>query len=136
MVQLLLDDERIDTNAVELGQDTILFKLCNYFPGKDGSYARELEAIKTLLASPRVDIGVVQYGIGLPLHMVCWNKHDTNFALPITEAFLKAFTERGIDINQRNNEGRSVLHYAFGYNPNSRLRYITKKTRLKILLSA
>ena len=116
LIQLFLDDERIEVNTIDESGFNLIFELYNFENEYDNpDQDQRLKCIETLFASPRIDLSHVEYGTGLPLHLVCWNQHRISFAIPRAEAFLKAALNKDVDINARDSGLLTAAHFAFGY---------------------
>ena len=108
VAELILGDERIDVNATDNGNGTILDYLC----GRDETLYHEdfteeqiVETLDFLLHSHRIDYPNEDVS---PLHTACFYGHEAR-----VETILKVVKEKGIDINQKNRWGQTPLHYAF-----------------------
>merc|ERR1712062_807482 len=104
VAELILADERIDVNATDdSGHGTILHHICEDTYG----FTEEqiVETFDFLLHSPKI---VYPNEGHSPLHSACSYGHEAR-----VETILKVAKEKGIDINQRNQRGRTPLHYAF-----------------------
>ena len=113
VLELLLNDDRIDVNAINEDGET---KLSSTFDYNSKRYygERYLEVIDCLLSSPRID---VNFSGGLfrqttLLQRACENRFHEG-----AEAVLKVAKKRGIDVNQRDANGLSAAHFAFAYAP-------------------
>ena len=105
VLQLLLDDRRIDVNAVDNINYSALLWLYN---GPGISDELILELVEFLLQSPRIDT----YTVGVHHKSILHIAGEANEA----EVVFKAATERfDIDVNRRDYEGLTPAHYAFGY---------------------
>ena len=111
VLQLLLEDQRIDVNAMDDIGYTALLWLYN---GPGISDELVLELVEFLLQSPRIDINTVGYQS--ILH-IAGNANEA-------EVVFKAATKRYIDANRRDPNGRTPAHYAFGYYYDSKRKYV------------
>ena len=103
VAELILGDERIDVNATDNGNGTILDYLC----GRDETLYHEdfteeqiVETLDFLLHSHRIDYPNEDVS---PLHTACFYGHEAR-----VETILKVVKEKGIDINAKNVNGRTL----------------------------
>ena len=113
VMELLLNDDRIDAGATNDQGDTVLHYV-NYVA--DGNY-RETEeqivdTIGMLLRSPKIHYAKSLYR-KTPLHY-CYDKEKR------IEEILKVAVERNIDVNEVDGDDRTLAHLAFGYGWGSR----------------
>ena len=103
VLKLLLEDQRIDVNAM----DDIGYTALMWFYNGPGGISDEmiLELVEFLLQSPRIDTNTV--GEESMLHIA-------NNAEQV-EIVFKAATKRYIDANRRDYSGLTPAHWAFGY---------------------
>ena len=111
VAELLLGDERIDVNATDNGNGTILDNICGsdetYYPEDTHDFTEEqiVETLDFLLHSPRIDYPTEGQ---TPLHTACYHGHEAR-----VETVLKFVKEKGFDINQKNEYGLTPLHCIF-----------------------
>ena len=110
VLELLLNDKRIDVNATNDDGDTLLSYAFDY---NNNDEEENVELIDCLLRSPRIDLnsGPLAHLQRTLLHRACQNKFHQR-----AEALLKAAIKRGFDVNQKDLRGLTAAHFAFGYN--------------------
>ena len=115
VLEMLLEDDRIDVNATDSQGSTALI----YMYGGSGSWSHNrdeetvLQIIDLLQKSPRIDVNLADIKGRTPFHFACQHGKSGNDGRR-AELFLKMALERGnIDVNQRDKKGRTPTHFAF-----------------------
>ena len=119
VLEMLLEDDRIDVNAYDNQGSTALIDIYGGSDYHGFSHNREeetvLQIIDLLQKSPRIDVNLVDKRGRTPFHFACRNPHSRKDGRR-AELFLKMALEKGdIDVNPRNKKGRTPLHHAFRF---------------------
>ena len=125
ITKLLLEDNRIDVNIRDESGNTALHQICKTkYSGSMKSYddayqyndpqGGSVDSFKFLSKYPKFDFTIANYEGETLLHLNC----DLNCPLKV-EALLEMVTEKGINVNARDNAGQTPLHIAFGRIPKS-----------------
>ncbi len=106
VIDLLLADPRVDPNLKSRNY-TAFTARCIY-----QGYQLNLDILRTLLAHPRIDVGVIQeYDNSNVVHLACWSTCDES--TEILQILLKS--PRIIPlVNQRRRNGQTALQVAIG----------------------
>ena len=107
IVQVLLRDLRIDVNSNFNGDSPLMLSLSN-------KTDESLEIFETLLQSPRISLDTVHAEGETIFHKLSKLKVPEH-----TESFFKeALRHKTFNFNQKNDSGKSAIHYAFDYSNN------------------
>ena len=110
VMELLLNDDRIDAGATDNGGRTVLHYVCGL--RKIPTEEQIVDTIGLLLGSPKIHYAKSLSG-RTPLHY-CYDKEKR------IEEILKVAVERNIDVNEVDGDDRTLAHFAFGYGWGSR----------------
>ena len=106
VMELLLNDDRIDAGATDDYGRTVLHHVCVPFR-KIPTEEQIADTVGMLLRSPKIHYAKTLSG-KTPLHY-CRDKEKR------IEEILKVAVERNIDVNEVDGDDRTLAHFAFGY---------------------